>query len=250
MTTRAFEPIKLADNFFQLGTPFFPVYLSVGDKAMLIEGGTSGTYEIIVSQLETLNIDPDDIAYVTLTHSHADHTGAYPRIRARWPHIQIIAGQAAAKMLGNEKVIKQFHWLDQKIAQAMVDQQDIAEPPASLDNWNFDVDIIVKEGDSIDLGGGVKWMVYEIPGHAPCQLAFLQENQGIMAIGDATGFYNPAKDALWPNYFDGLEIYCDSIKKLAGLPAPESGHGHSLLPPAARDSEAGSGHGTRLARPP
>ena len=219
MTAIPVDPIKLADNFYQLGTPFFPVYLSVGDKAMIIEGGTSGTYEIIVSQLAALNIDPADIAYVALTHSHADHIGAYPRIRARWPHVQIVAGQAAAKMLGNEKAIKQFHWLDQKIAQAMHDQQDIAEPPASLDSWNFDVDMVVREGDAIDLGGGNKWTVYEVPGHAPCQLAFLEESRGIMAIGDATGFYNPEKDALWPNYFDGLEIYCDSIKKLAGLPA-------------------------------
>jgi hypothetical protein len=50
-------------------------------------------------------------------------------------------------------------------------------------------------------------------------LAFLEKSQSIMAIGDATGFNNPEKDALWPNYFDGLEIYCDSIKKLAQLPA-------------------------------
>jgi len=219
MTSLSAEPIQLSNNFYQLGTPFFPVYLSLGEKAVLIEGGTSGTFDIIVAQLAALNIDPATIAYIALTHSHADHIGAYPRIRARWPHVKIVAGKAAARMLGNENVIKQFHWLDQKIAQAMQAGGDITAPPAPLDDWNFDIDMIVKEGDVIDLGRGVRWTVYEIPGHAPCHLAFLEESQAIMAIGDATGFYNPEKDGLWPNYFDGLDIYCDSIKKLARLPA-------------------------------
>jgi glyoxylase-like metal-dependent hydrolase (beta-lactamase superfamily II) len=81
------------------------------------------------------------------------------------------------------------------------------------------VDVKVKEGDVIDLGKGVTWKVHETPGHAPCQLAFMNESTGVMAIGDATGFFNPEKDALWPNYFGGLETYCNSIKKLAGLGA-------------------------------
>ena len=40
-----------------------------------------------------------------------------------------------------------------------------------------------------------------------------------LVIGDGTGFYNPAKDALWPNYFESLENYCHSIQKLSTLPA-------------------------------
>jgi hypothetical protein len=51
MTTLNVEPIALAPTLYQLGTPFFPVYLSVGEKAMLIEGGTSATFAIIVTQL-------------------------------------------------------------------------------------------------------------------------------------------------------------------------------------------------------
>ncbi|MBT8338845.1 MAG: MBL fold metallo-hydrolase [Desulfatitalea sp.] len=219
MATLNFEPIALTPNLYQLGTPFFPVYLSVGKKAMIIEGGTSATFDIIISQLAALKIDPQQIEFVALTHSHADHIGAYPRLRARWPHVKIIAGAAASKTMGNGGMIKQFHWLDQTIAELMQSRQAIVELPAPMDEWHFEVDVIVKEGDVIDLGQGTKWMVYETPGHSPCQLAFLEKNSGMMAIGDATGFYNPDRNAIWPNYFDGLDPYCDSIKKLAGLGA-------------------------------
>ncbi len=38
-------------------------------------------------------------------------------------------------------------------------------------------------------------------------------------IGDASGFYVPEKDVFWPNYFDSIETYCKSIRKLAALSA-------------------------------
>jgi hypothetical protein len=41
---------------------------------------------------------------------------------------------------------------------------------------------------------------------------------GTLVIGDTTGFYDPAKDALWPNYFESLENYCHSIQKISTLP--------------------------------
>ena len=219
MTSLKFEPITLSPTFYQLGTPFFPVYLSVGERAMLIEGGTSATYDIILSQLEALNIDPGQIGYIALTHSHADHVGAFPRFKADWPHIKIIASQAAAKMLDNENIIKQFKWLDNTIAKLMQSNRNIVELPAPVQDWRFDIDKVVKEGDVIDLGKGIQWAVYETPGHSPCHLAYLEEKQGILAIGDTTGFYNPEHDAMWPNYFAGLDPYCESIKKLARLPA-------------------------------
>ena len=58
-----------------------------------------------------------------------------------------------------------------------------------------------------------------MPGHSPCHIALNDENAGTLVIGDATGFYVAAKDALWPNYFESLENYCHSIQKLSTLPA-------------------------------
>jgi glyoxylase-like metal-dependent hydrolase (beta-lactamase superfamily II) len=72
----------------------------------------------------------------------------------------------------------------------------------------------------------VVWTVYETPGHSPCHISFHNERDGILVIGDATGIYEPEKEVFWPNYFQSLEEYCNSIRKLAALPARIGARSH------------------------
>ena len=96
---------------------------------------------------------------------------------------------------------------------------EITELPSELEEYVFGVDVIVGEGDTIDLGDGMVWTVYETPGHSPCHLSLLNETEGTLVIGDATGFYDTEKKIFWPNYFESLEKYCSSILKLSNLSA-------------------------------
>jgi len=48
-----------------------------------------------------------------------------------------------------------------------------------------------------------------------------------LMIGDATGFYVPEKDVFWPNYFEALEPYCKSIRKLSALSAKRAALCHN-----------------------
>ena len=70
------EPIAITPNFYRLGTPAFPAFLSLGKVGMIIEGGTGPTFEMIVEQVKTLGVDMKKIEYILLTHTHADHIGA------------------------------------------------------------------------------------------------------------------------------------------------------------------------------
>ncbi len=216
---KTFEPIEITPSFYQLGTPFFPVYLSIGDDAMFIEGGTGATFEIIVQQIKTMGIDPQKIKYIALTHTHADHVGALPRLKALWPHLQVVGGVKAPKILGNEKVIQQFVSMDKAIAGIMAEKGEIDQVPEVLEQYVFPVDKVVAEGESIDLGKGVRWSVYNVPGHSPCHIAWREEREEILAIGDTLGFYSPEADTFWPNYFVSLVQYCNSIRKLGNIPA-------------------------------
>ena len=213
------EPKQVTPHLFQLGVSSFPAYLSMGETGMIIEGGTGPTTDIIVSQVESLGIDPTRIKYIALTHTHADHVGGYPRLRKLWPHVKVLAGATAAKFLQGENFVKEFLPSDKMIGEILIEKGDIQDIPPDLDEYRFEVDSIKEEGDKIDLGRGIVWQVFSTPGHSPCHISLLEEKEKSLAAGDMTGFFDPERDVFWPNYFHSLELYCRSIKKMASFPA-------------------------------
>ena len=227
MSEKKYSPITITRSFYQLGTPSYPAYLSMGNDGMIIEGGIGATFTIIVNQLKELGIQPERIKYLTLTHTHPDHIGAVPHLKKLWPHLKIVAGPVAAELLTKEDMVKEFTRVDRIISEILIIKGDIAEWPAESENPVFKVDMIVKEGDRIDLGSGISWTVYDTPGHSPCHISLHNERDGMLVIGDATGLYNPEKDAFWPNYFHSLEAYCNSIRKLYALPAQRCALSHN-----------------------
>ena len=227
MSEKKHKPITITPNFYQLGTSSFPAYLSMGDYGMIIEGGTGATSAIIIEQIEELGIEPQRIKYLALTHTHADHIGAVPHLKRLWPHLKLVASTVAAKLLEREEMIKEFLQADRIIAEIMISKSEIAKLPPELEDYAFDVDLVVKEGDRLDLGSGIVWTIYDSPGHSPCHISLYEEKEKTLIIGDVTGFYVPEKDVFWPNYFDSLEAYCNTIRKLSALPAQRGALSHN-----------------------
>jgi 2-aminobenzoylacetyl-CoA thioesterase len=219
MCAKIFKPVTVTPDFIQVGTPAYPAYLSFGEYAMIIEGGIGATAALVVSQVNDLGIKPERIKYIALTHSHPDHIGAVTTWKKLWPHAQVIASPTAATLLKSEELSKEFTRLDTIISEILMVKGEIDEWPPVQEYPVFPVDIILKEGEQIDLGRGVTWTLYETPGHSPCHTTYYNPSEGIVTVGDATGLYDPDKDQFWPNYFDALDTYCKSIRKLYALHA-------------------------------
>jgi glyoxylase-like metal-dependent hydrolase (beta-lactamase superfamily II) len=229
MSKKRHEPISITRSFYQLGTPAFPVYLSLGDDAMIIEGGTGATFAIIVEQIKELGIEPEHIKYIALTHTHPDHIGAVPHLKRLWPHLKIAASSLAVKLLKSQRMVKEFRENDRTISEIMINKGEIEEMPPELEHYVFEVDKVLEEGDRLELGVGIVWTAYHTPGHSPCHISLYEEKEGTLAIGDATGFYVPEKDVFWPNYFESLEAYCNSIRKLSALQAKWGALSHNTV---------------------
>ncbi len=227
MNVKNHKPIEITSHLFQLGTPAFPAYLSMGEEGMIIEGGTGPTFLIMVDQIKSLGIDRKKIKYIVLTHTHPDHIGAVPHFQSAWPHIKLLVSSPGAKILGRTELFKQFQLIDLGIAQLMKAKEEVGALPESIKDYVFKVDSVVKEGDRIDLGAGIVWHIYDTPGHSPCHITLFEEKEKTLALGDVTGFYVPEKDVFWPNYFESLGKYCSSIRKLAPLPAHRAALSHN-----------------------
>ncbi|MFC1868779.1 MBL fold metallo-hydrolase [Thermodesulfobacteriota bacterium] len=223
------KSIAITPHFYQLGTPAFPAFLSLGEVGMIIEGGTGPTFKIITSQIEALGIDPGRIEYIILTHTHADHIGALPHLKRKWPHIKLVASAAGSKILSTRELYHEFLLVDLGITQLMKAKAECDEVPAIPEDYSFEVDLIVKGGDTIELGDGVSWEIIDTPGHSPCHICLYEKKEATLALGDAVGFYVPEKDVFWPNYFVSLPGYCDSIRKLSHLPAKRAALSHNAV---------------------
>jgi glyoxylase-like metal-dependent hydrolase (beta-lactamase superfamily II) len=219
-------PRKITDSFFQLATPVFPVYLSLGQEAMLIDGGTGGTLFLVQDQLKEIGVDLASIKSVILPHSHGDHLGLLPHLLTKWPHLKLLASASAAESLAKEAVIKDFWALDRHIAAQLQSKNVVAEVPAQLTDYRFRVDGVLEEGQVLDLGNGIRWRVYATPGHSHCEISLLEEKEGTLVAGDSTGFYMPKVDSFWPNYFASLPKYCASLVRLGTLTANRIALGH------------------------
>ena len=223
------EPVAITPNFYRLGTVAFPAFLSLGKVGMIIEGGTGPTFETIVEQVKSLGVDMKMIEYILLTHTHADHIGAVPHLKRRWPHLKLVASGPGAKILNTRELYNEFLLVDLGIAQLMRAKSEIDNIPPIPEDYRFEVDLVVKGEDTIDLGNGVTWEIIDTPGHSQCHISAYEKTEGTLMVGDATGFYVPEKAVFWPNYFVSLKTYVESIKKLATFPAKRAVLSHNAV---------------------
>ncbi|RJR31524.1 MAG: MBL fold metallo-hydrolase, partial [Desulfobacteraceae bacterium] len=221
------NPIAISPHFFQLGIRAFPVYLSLGDVGMLIEGGTGPTSAMIADQIDGLGVDATRIKYLFLTHTHADHIGAIPHFKRIWPHLKIVASAPGAGILNAPELYREFILVDHGIAQLLKASAAIERLPPLPKAFRFEADMILADGDSIDLGQGIVWKAMATPGHSPCHMSLYESKERTIALGDAAGFYVPEKDVFWPNYFASLGKYRESLRKLRALPADRVALSHN-----------------------
>jgi glyoxylase-like metal-dependent hydrolase (beta-lactamase superfamily II) len=155
-----------------------------------------------------------------VTHAHPDHVMAVPLLREIFPQATVLASGVAAKTLSFEKAVSFFSKIDAELTKSLLKAGLIKELhcPKPLAEPAIAVDRTVGEGDQIEVDGLVI-QVLETPGHSDCSLSFHEPQQRVLVISDATGFYMPEHDALWPCYFTGYGAYLASIERLAALDA-------------------------------
>ena len=201
----------------QLGNRHFNYFIVGQEEGAIIECGVTGGVISLSRQWVQLE-RKTKICYLIASHAHFDHVCGIPNLRALYPEASVLASAEAQKVLGKTKIVQNFFAQDEKMSAVLVAEGILEEIPISPQPESIKIDQIIGEGEDIHLQGGLKIRVVEAPGHSPCSLAFYLPQDKIMFVSDAGGF-QISDDSLFPIFFQGYELYLETLKRLRGFPA-------------------------------
>jgi len=202
-------PVEVADCLWMLGTNEYPVFLVKSqNEAAIFEGGVGATGPVVAEQIAEPGVAADSVKQVVITHAHPDHVMAVPAFREMFASVTVCASKAAAETLSVEKAVRFFSKVDGMLTESLIKAGSITEQhrPKPLAQSKIAVDRILADGDVVTVGG-LEFSVLATPGHSDCSLSFHERSTGILIISDATGYYLPDSEFIWPNYFSDYGAY-------------------------------------------
>jgi len=144
-------------------------YVVKGEEICIIDCGISGSEKIIYEYLENIGISPEEISLMVLTHSHPDHIGSAPSIKAR----------TGCKVAAH---IAEKPWIED------IDLQYNERPLPNfyeLVEGSVHIDTLLDDGNIIDLGDNALIRIIHTPGHSKGSITLYLPHDGVLITGDS-----------------------------------------------------------------
>ncbi len=191
---------KVFDNLYYVGQMMVSAWaIKTADGIVLIDAlnNADEARDIIVPGLQKMGLDPKDIRYVIITHSHGDHYGGAQYFRDTY----------GAKMIASAE-----DW-DVMAKPSFFDKIKLFDPAPR----RLDTDITVKDGETLTLGG-VPIRFALTPGHTPGTLSLyfpVTDNGARHMAGLYGGIGMPRTDELKKTQIVSLTHWMDMTRSAA-----------------------------------
>lgn len=225
----------------ELPTPYpvgpVNVYVVFGRRLTLIDVGpnTDEGEAALLDGLRALDVRPDEVHQIIITHPHVDHHGGLDRFRRHNRRVQVAAHMAAAPYFGAEPERRlEFYrrWLTETGMPAALVEASLEglrglgalEPRSGADWW-------LQDGDLVPMGDGV-WRVLHTPGHSGSQVCLYHEPSRTMFTADHLLPAISSNAIIEPPPVPGggrprtLVQYLDALRRVAALPVELALPGH------------------------
>ena len=135
--------------------------------------------ELIKNLEEALEERPLD--YILISHTHYDHMGALPYVLKRWPNAKVCGCQKTASVFERPGALRMIVSMGQSAAELY------GKDPSLVTADGIRVDVVMENGQTIDLGAGERVVAYETKGHTDCSMSYFIEPCGLLFASESTG---------------------------------------------------------------
>jgi glyoxylase-like metal-dependent hydrolase (beta-lactamase superfamily II) len=224
---------RVNQSLFTVMAPFHGggnvfLYLLKGDRIAVVDTGVEHTpSEVLQPALAGMGLALSDIDVILNTHAHLDHAGGngeMKKLSAASIHLHrddlFMANSVEAQV---EFMTAPLIALD--FSKEAVEER--AEHTIANTGQAIGADVVLSEGDTVDLGKGIVLRVVHNPGHTPGSVSYFLESEGILLTGDGVPGMG-SRPGGYPLYFDAC-TYRRSLAKLCRLDFRMMCLGHAYL---------------------
>ena len=179
------------------------------EKAAIFDAGFAFTAKPMVKKIKA-ELGDRPLDYILLSHSHYDHISGSSLMKKIWPEAKIVSAEHAAKVFEKPSAMKRISQMNR--AAALYFRKN---PFFNNNLSRIHTDIVVKNGDVIDLGS-VKLETIEAPGHTWDSLAFWCESERLVMTCETMGVL-AGNDSIMPACLVSYRTTMEFIDKLEKL---------------------------------
>jgi glyoxylase-like metal-dependent hydrolase (beta-lactamase superfamily II) len=187
---------------------FLGTYVLRSERIALVDVGPSSCVLSLLEGLGELDIKPEEISYIFITHIHLDHAGGVGTLIKYMPQAKVIVHERGKPHL----IDPQKLWESSKLALG-----ELAEMYGEIEPVPSERLLVAEEGMIIDLWEGTVVEALVTLGHAPHHLSFWERKENRLFGGEAAGVYSQGiiRPATPPPF--NLEQELASVDKLIQL---------------------------------
>jgi glyoxylase-like metal-dependent hydrolase (beta-lactamase superfamily II) len=189
---------------------FIASYILKGKQVAMVETGPNSSVPNLLFCLKELNVKPEDVIYVAVSHIHLDHGGGAGTLLKYLPKAKVIVHPRGAPHLANPEKL----WQQSK--EVMGSMAEMYGKPEPVPEERI---IAATDGMTFDIGNNIRLKVVETLGHASHHVSYYEPlSEGIFS-GDAAGIYLNEIDVIVPTTPSPfrLDIALASLDKLISL---------------------------------
>jgi len=216
------------DILFVAGLAWSPVYLLATQEPVLVEAGFHCAGRLYEEDIKSI-IDGRSPKILFLTHVHWDHCGSTTYLKNIFPGLKVAASKRSAEIVKRPNAQELMQRLSQDVIPLVARADGINKDKLITGLFEpFVIDIILEDGQVIDIGDGLTVQVFATPGHTRDMFSYYIPEKRILFATESAGVLDRANQLI-PEFLVDYDLYMMSIQRLKKLDVDILCQGHHFV---------------------